>query len=335
MPLRDSSSYVHSWLAYVNAMRLASMALVLAACGGENGGNASAIDAGRADGSGSGSGSGNDAATGTAQSCTGMTAQPLDSEWTITVGSLQRKARVHVPTSYDPIARTPVVINIHGRTGWAQQQANLSRAIAKSDAEGFIVIHPEGTGSPTAWNAGGGCCDPAAANNVDDSGFISQLIDEAAARLCVDADRVYVMGLSNGGYLAHRLACEHADKIAAIGPVAGVISMPTCNPTRPMPMMIVHGTADSIVQYSWEAQTVNFWKVTNGCTTEAVTFTNGAASCVTHGGCTDGADVVMCTLDGVGHQWPGGESLPFLGANSNDLVATDAIWDFFVAHPRR
>lgn len=329
--MHDWSSCVHSWSQYVNRMRLASMVLVMAACGG---GGSSGDDPPHG-APGVDAGPGADAAVVTVESCDGRTTQPVDSVWTIAVGGVQRSARVHVPASYDPAARTPVVINLHGRTGWAQQQANLSRAIAKSDAEGFIAIHPEATGSPTAWNAGGGCCDPAYSNNVDDSGFIAALIDEAAARLCVDADRVYVMGLSNGGYLAHRLACEHADKIAAIGPVAGVISMPTCNPVRPMPMLIVHGTADSIVQYSWEAQTVNYWKVTNGCTTETVTYSNGAASCVTHGGCTDGADVVLCTLDGVGHQWPGGESLPFLGPNSNDLVATDAIWDFFVAHPRK
>lgn len=328
--MRDSSSHVHSWSAYVNAMRW-MLALVLIGCGGDEtaGDNADAA----VSGDGRGSGNGSDAST--AVSCEARTAQPLDGVWNVTVGSAMRTARVHVPASYDPQTPTPVVINLHGRTGWAQQQANLSRAIAKSDAAGFVVIHPEATGSPTSWNAGGGCCDPAAANNVDDSGFIEKLIDEAAARLCVDPDRVYVMGLSNGGYLAHRIACEMADKVAAIGPVAGVISMPACNPSRPVPMMAIHGTSDTLVDYSWEAQTIQFWKTTNGCTTQQTTYTNGNASCVTHGGCTHGADVVLCTITGGGHQWFGGDSLPFLGANSNDLISTDKLWDFFVAHPRK
>ncbi len=325
--MRVTSSHVHSWSLYLNAMRIAIVMMLAACSNSDEPGGGATPDAG-------GGGSAMADAAASVTSCSDRDVQPLDSDWMVTVGAVQRTARVHVPASYDPTKPVPVVINIHGRTGWAQQQAGLSHAIAKSNAEGLVVIHPEGTGSPTAWNAGGGCCDPAYSNNVDDSGFISKLIDEAAARLCLDPDRVFVMGLSNGGYLAHRLACEHADQIAAIAPVAGVISMPTCSPARPMPMFIVHGTNDSLVQYSWEAQTVDFWTQTNGCTTETLSYDNGAASCVTHGGCTDGADVVMCTIEGGGHQWPGGDALPFLGTKSDDLVATDAIWDFFVAHPR-
>ena len=266
--------------------------------------------------------------------CDGKPAQPLDATWTMTVGPLQRTARVHVPASYDPTKRTPVVINIHGRTSNASQQATISRVIAKSNAEGFVVIHPEGWGSPTSWNTGGGCCDPAAANNIDDGGFMKKLLDEAEAKLCVDTSRVYVMGLSNGGYLAHRMACELTDRVAAIGPVAGLLSLQTCAPTKPMPVFLVHGTADTLVSYDWVDETVNYWRIKNGCTTMQTTFTQGDVTCVTHGGCTGGADVVLCTVQDGGHQWPGGETIPFLGKKTDNLIATDAIWDFFVAHPR-
>lgn len=311
-------------------MRFVLVGTMLVACGGSSSNDGPDANGG----GGGGSGAMADAAS-TAVSCETRMAQPRDSTWTVSAGGLIREALVHVPASYDPTTPTPVVINIHGRTGWAQQQANLSHAIAKSDSEGFVVIHPEAYTSPTAWNAGGGCCGDAYADNIDDSGFIAALIDEAAATLCVDPDRVYAMGLSNGGYLSHRLACEHGDKIAAIGPVAGVLSLPSCAPARPMPMLIVHGTDDDLVGYSWETQTINFWVQKNGCTTETMTYQNGAATCVTHGGCTDGADVVMCTIDGGGHQWPGGDAIPFLGMKSDDLIATDALWDFFVAHPRK
>jgi polyhydroxybutyrate depolymerase len=303
------------------------IAVVLAACGAPTAEHPDAhggVDA---------SGVADDAPAASA-TCTGKPAQPQDTTWNVTVGSATRMARVHVPASYDRGAATPVVINIHGRTSTAQQQASLSRAIAKSDAEGFIVIHPESATSPTSWNAGGGCCDPASATNVDDAGFIRALIDEAEARLCVDPDRVYVMGLSNGGFLAHRVACELGDRIAAIGPVAGLLSLPTCAPKRAMPVLLVHGTADAIVSYDWVDETIDYWRIYNRCTTQTTTYQNGDATCVTHGGCTAGADVVLCTISGGGHQWPGGEALPFLGPMSDDLIATDAIWSFFVAHPR-
>jgi polyhydroxybutyrate depolymerase len=265
-----------------------------------------------------------------AASCADRTAQPKDADWMI--GS--RLAHVHVPASYDPQAPTPVVIDLHGRTSNGTQQAWLSHMIAKSDAAGFVVVHPESSTSPTSWNSGAGCCDPAYSDHVDDVGFMTALVDQLTAQLCVDPDRIFATGLSNGGYLAHTLACDLSDKLAAIGSVAGLLQVDSCHPTRPMPVWDVHGTDDPIVSYSWVGQTIDFWTQENHCTTMTQTYQNGAATCVTHGGCDGGADVVLCTIQGGGHQWPGGEALPFLGTKSDDIIATDAQWDFFVAHPR-
>lgn len=275
-----------------------------------------------------------DAPTPTSTACTMAAPQPRDATWTLDVGGVTRRANVHVPASIDPAQRTPVVINVHGRLHDAPGQASISHAIAKADAAGFIVVHPQSATSPTSWNAGGGCCDPAAGDNVDDSGFIRALLDELEAKLCVDPDRVYVMGLSNGGYLAHRLACELSPRIAAIGAVAGLLQLNPCPVERPMPVFMAHGTDDTLVDYSWSGATVRFWTGTNQCSTQTTTYQHGDASCVTHGGCSANADVVMCTIDGGGHQWPGGDALPLLGKKSDDLIATDALWDFFVAHPR-
>ena len=266
--------------------------------------------------------------------CDTKTAQPLDSTWNIMVGSTMRVAKVHVPASYDPFNRTPLVVDIHGRTQNASGEMALTLSVAKSDAEGFIAIYPESGVSPTAWNSGT-CCDPASTNNVDDTGFFKKLLDEAETRLCVDPQRIYMMGMSNGAYQSHRMACEIADRVAAVGPVAGLLLFQGCAPTKPVPIMMVNGTSDSLSQYQYVAQGVNFWKQKNGCTTMSTTFTNGDASCVTYGGCTAGADVVLCTIQDGGHQWPGGGTeFPFLGKKSNDLHTTDAMWDFFVAHPR-
>lgn len=306
--------------------------VLLAACSSPSGGSGDQIDAAKG-GGGDGGGSAAIDAPPQSATCESKTAQPLDATWTVMVGSQMRTAKVHVPASYDPSKRTPVVFDVHGRTQNASGEMSLTHSVAKSDAAGFIAIYPESITSPTSWNSGT-CCEPATTNNVDDTGFMRELLDEAEARLCVDTSRVYMMGMSNGGYESHRMACEMADRFAAIGPVAGLLLFQGCAPSRPVPVMMVNGTSDSLSQYQYVAQGVNFWKAKNGCTTMSTTYQNGDATCVTHAGCTAGADVVLCTIQGGGHQWPGGEALPFLGTKSDDLIATDALWDFFEAHPQ-
>lgn len=249
------------------------------------------------------------------------------------VGGVARTANVHVPASYDPARATPVVLNIHGRTGSAAGMATLTKAIAKSDAEGFILVHPQSGTTPTAWNSGT-CCDPATTNNVDDVGFFGALLDQLEEKLCVDTDRVFAMGMSNGGYMSHTLACKMADRIAAIGPVSALLLQTPCTPSRPVPVMMINGTADSLSQYQFVGQGVTFWSNKNQCTTESQTFQNGDTTCVTKGGCASGADVTLCTVTDGGHQWPGGDALPFLGKKTDAIIATDAVWEFFVAHPR-
>jgi polyhydroxybutyrate depolymerase len=142
------------------------------------------------------------------------------------------------------------------------------------------------------------------------------------------------MGLSNGGYMSHRAGCQLADRVAAIAPVAANNVYASCAPSRPMPVWLAHGTSDPLVSYSWIDETVDFWAAKNKCTTTTTTFTNGDTSCVKRGGCEGGADVVLCTVTEGGHQWPGGDALPFMGKKTDAIIATDAIWDFFVAHPR-
>jgi polyhydroxybutyrate depolymerase len=276
-----------------------------------------------------------DAPTGTSSmTCEGKTSQPLDATWNITVGSTTRVARVHVPASYDPHKATPLLFDVHGRTQNASGEMSLTNSKAKADAKGFIVVFPESGVSPTAWNSGS-CCDPASTNNVDDTAFMTKLLEDAESKLCIDPKRVYMMGMSNGGYESHRIGCELADKFAAVGPVAGLLLFQGCAPSRPVPIMMVNGTADSLSQYSYVASGVDFWKGKNKCTTMQQTYSNGDATCVTYGGCMNNADVVLCTIQDGGHQWPGGgTTLPFLGKKSDNLDTTSALWDFFSAHPQ-
>ncbi len=277
-----------------------------------------------------------------AATCSGKSAAALDEDFTIMVGSLMRSYKVHTPASYKPETRTPLVLNFHGLGSNATQQEFFSNMIKASDAEGFIAVHPEGTGTTRqSWNAGA-CCDAAAMTGVDDVGFVKAMLDKLEADRCVDAARIYSTGMSNGGFMSHRLACELSDRIAAVAPVAGVNGMVTCNPTRPVPVMHFHGTMDMLVPYGGMPsygfppvdQMIGAWATRDACTDQPKeTFMKGDATCMGRSACGDGAEVILCTIDGGGHTWPGGFPVASLGKTSTDLDATSAMWAFFKKHP--
>ncbi len=256
--------------------------------------------------------------------CDGLDALPAEQTITIQSGGASRTFGLHAPPSYDPTVPTPVVVNFHGLTSNAGQQAIFSGMSAKADEAGFLVAHPEGIGA--SWN-GGGCCGTAASSGVDDVGFVADLLDEIESIACVDTSRVYATGMSNGGFMSHRLGCDLADRFAAIAPVAGLNAAASCDPARPIPVLQIHGTGDTVVAYTGVAPTISGWVARNGCSdaTEVV-FESGTATCEAHRDCDEGAEVVLCTLEGFGHWWPGA-----FGA-ADDLIATDEIWAFFEGH---
>jgi len=314
----------------MTAHRVFAAVLVVAGChgspampGGNNGADAPAGDAPAA------------------VACTGKTAMTGNATWTIQSGGVSRTMIVHVPTGYDPARGTPLVVNFHGYTSDAAQEALLSLMSPKADAAGFVVIYPNGTGAPQSWNAGA-CCGSAAATGVDDIAFVKDLLAAANDRLCIDPARVYATGMSNGGFLSHRIGCELADRFAAIAPVAGVLGMTSCTPARPIPVLGFHGTLDTLVPYGCDpaigfpavADTYAAWAARDACASTPVeTFRNGDAHCSTYSGCAGGAEVTLCTIDGGGHTWPGGTPVPTLGLTSTDISATDTMWTFFAAHP--
>ncbi len=287
-----------------------------------------------------GSGS-TDGATATGITCSGKSAvAKRDDLWVMTSGGLIRSIAVHVPPSYDPTKGMPLVLDIHGFTSDAVQEQLLSRMPEKADAEGFITMQPFGLGLPRSFNAGV-CCGVAAATHVDDVAFIRALIDKAADELCIDPARIYATGMSNGGFLSHRLGCELSDRIAAIAPVAGTLGISSCHPTRPMPVMAFNGTSDTLVPYEGNAS-IGFmsvpdafegWASRNGCVGASVeTYAQGDATCRSYNDCDGGSEVTLCTIDGGGHTWPGGIPIPPFGKTSGDISATDAMWAFFQAH---
>jgi polyhydroxybutyrate depolymerase len=278
----------------------------------------------------------------------------VDDMGEIVVGGQSRSYVLHVP----PHLESPraLVINLHGGGGAAAGQQRISGYDAVADANGFIVVYPQGTSNN--WADGRGATDPDRLG-VDDVGFVSALIDKLTAEYGIDPRWVFATGLSNGAFMAQRLACDLSEKIAAIAPVAGTLGTGvTCSPVLPVSVMEVHGTADPLVPYEGGemtgrggastivsvAATIDRWRTINGCTTEAETLRlpdNGDGTSVTKSSwseCERDTAVVLYTVTGGGHTWPGGlQYLPekTIGTTTTQFSISTASWEFFRSHPRR
>ena len=252
--------------------------------------------------------------------------------FTLSFGGVDYGYVVHLPPSYDAAKRAPLVLNWHGYTSNAQQQQVFSNFDVVADTEGFIVVYPN---SPDAsWNAGT-CCGGA---GRDDVGFARALVADISSKGCIDAKRVYSMGMSNGGFMSFRLGCEASDLFAAVAPVASKIGIANCRPERSIPLLAIHGTADTLVAYNTGAlspemltvpDTAKKWADLDACTQGPDTVLEGvSARCQAWSGCREGAVVTLCTIEGGGHCWPGQAFCPF-GTVTTEFDANLQIAKFF------
>jgi polyhydroxybutyrate depolymerase len=251
-----------------------------------------------------------------------------------------REYRVYIPAAYDGSTPVPLVFNLHGygSNNVEQEQYGDFRSIA--DTANFIIVHPMGLvdlfGS-THWNAFG-------TSDVDDVGFLSSLIDTIYAAYNIDGNRIYSTGMSNGGFMSHKLACLLSGRIAAIASVTGSITtteIDACITNHPMPVMQIHGTADETVPYEGNVifmpveDVVAHWVSFNECTNEPITTelpdidpTDGCT--VTHYLYEDGllgSTVEFYKVTNGGHTWPG--SAFDIGETTYDFNASKEIWRFF------
>ncbi|MCB0686697.1 MAG: T9SS type A sorting domain-containing protein [Saprospiraceae bacterium] len=262
---------------------------------------------------------------------------------------LQRSYLVHLPTGYHEQEQLPLVIAMHGGFGSAANLQNQSGLSQTANDHHFIVVYPEGSRegllSIRTWNAGW-CCGNSSAADVDDVGFIDTLLDVLITKYAVDTNRIYATGMSNGGFMSYRLACELSNRIAAIAPVAGSLSVPTCNPIRPVPIIAFHSYLDSNVPYlggigdgvsdHYNApldSVLNAWSNKNGCQSEKLTIQDDAQ--FTHyewTECECNADIEWyLTRDG-GHSWPGGNQTITGDPTSQVINANELMWNFFSQH---
>jgi polyhydroxybutyrate depolymerase len=242
-------------------------------------------------------------------------------------GGVLRKVRLFVPSAYDGQTRLPLVLNLHGSTDNADNFATSSQMEQVAESEGFAVAGLEAVAGQ--WNV------PPADDLPDDVAYAAGAIDLVASALCIDLTRVYASGFSGGGRMSSRLGCLLSDKITAIGPVAGVRFPAPC-PGRPVPVITIHGLADTTNAYAGEGpahprwdesveQAVLGWATKNGCSpTRQVDDPPGPLSTYTYGECQKNATVELVRMDGVEHAYPTG----------SPLHAAKKIWSFVKAYQR-
>lgn len=159
-----------------------------------------------------------------------------------------------VPSSYDPARPMPLVILLHGYGASGMVQAGYLNLLAATATEGFLLAYPDGTMDESGrrfWNATNGCCNFGGVE-VDDVAYVDAVIDDMRAQYNVDPRRIFIVGHSNGGFMAHRYACDRAGRIAGIVSLAGAAwSDPArCTPSRPVSVLQVHGTADEVIRFT-------------------------------------------------------------------------------------
>lgn len=262
-----------------------------------------------------------------------------------------------VPTAYDG-APTALVVDLHGYLSGSAGQVAMSDLGSVAEEAGFVVATPQGTSEMPYWNA------VPHAELPDDIGFVEDVIDDVGTNLCIDADRVYVDGFSNGAFLASLVACRLSDRVAAVAAVAGLVYPSDCSPTRPVPVLAIHGTDDQYVSFTggpgpaldeltWNDQSrlafdglpfasvssaAAEWAELHGCGPDpARTDVGTDVELVEYSGCAEGSTVRLYVVDGGGHTWPGSTfsraSEPILGPTTEEIDASEVIWSFFGDHP--
>jgi polyhydroxybutyrate depolymerase len=281
---------------------------------------------------------------------------------TIAIGGVTRHYTVRLPDTKP----APLVIVLHGNTQTGADMITRTAWPAVAKREGFAVVFPDGLNHSWAdlrpTNLRAGRVPP---HGTDDIVFITKLVDKLVAEGSADPKRIYVTGISNGGAMTMTLVCKRADLFTAAASVVINLtdqSANLCHPARPMPMLMMNGTADPLVPYNggrgtsryavdgfWSAEkTLAFWRKNNGCDMKQATVTElddtdpGDRSTVTRidSKCPAGRDVVLYRINDGGHRMPGTPDArfprlanTFLGPQNHDIDGAETIWAFFKKFP--
>lgn len=270
-------------------------------------------------------------------------------------GGLERTYRLYLPLAR--ASSPPLVLVLHGGggSGAAMELLTQRRFNRAADRDGAVVVYPDGI--DRSWNDGRDLDTQSARDNVDDVGYLQALVARMADEFHVDRARVYATGISNGGLMSYRLACDAAETFAAVAPVTASFSEqlgPRCQPARPVAVAIFNGTADPLVPWAggkisvlgfsrgkvWStADTFARWIVLDGCpapVVEARVDRDPAdeTALIVHraGPCRGQVELRLYEIEGGGHTWPMGATYAWewlVGRVSREVDAVQEIWDFF------
>jgi len=255
-----------------------------------------------------------------------------------------RTYQLYVPKTYDGSRSVPVVFEFHGYGSNAVRQVAYGDFRPLAERDDFIIVAPDGQdrGGGRHFNLTG---EPGLQNDLQ---MVGALLDRIEAQFCVDTQRLYSTGMSDGGAMSSVLACVSSDRFAAFAPVAVVLFPMVCNDTRRLGFVGFSGTADPIVPFEGGAvrccgmpvlgapsDAMAMWGAHNGCDPN---FTEDRLGTEvrrrTWNNCKDGSAAVFYIIDGGGHTWPGSAiSPPQLGLTTKQIDASQTIWDFFMQHP--
>ncbi|MBI2281187.1 MAG: T9SS type A sorting domain-containing protein [Bacteroidetes bacterium] len=255
---------------------------------------------------------------------------------------LLRTYIVHLPPNYSPVSTYSLVLNLHGYTSSASAQEQYSNFNVVADTANVIVVYPDGVNN--AWNSG---WSSPYHSGVDDVGFLSALIDTMLSNYSINPCRVYSIGMSNGGFMSHRLACELENKIAAIAGITGMLADSVafyCQTTRAVPIMQIQGNADPVVNFNGSAfayrsynDMITWWNNHNGCNTSPSIVNypnlnltdNSTAELSIYNQCDGNSKIYGLKILNGGHTWPGGSiDIPSNGNTNRDIHASSEIWKF-------
>lgn len=251
---------------------------------------------------------------------------------TVVVNGVKRSYRVHVPLAATQAKHLPLVFNFHGLGSSGTEQEKVTAFSRLADKHGFISVYPEGLPNRRGgqhWNT------RRSEDRQSELEFVKAMLARLQSQYQIDQKRVYATGISNGGGMANMLAGEMADSFAAIAPVAGAYyDFEMYRPSRPIPILAFHGTTDRIVPYGgrgslpdvrrWAA----FWAEQNRCSsTSALIYDKGEVRAERWSGA---AEVILYTIEGKGHTWPGSD-MPRL-MTTRQIDASALIWEFFAKH---
>jgi len=248
---------------------------------------------------------------------------------TLDHGDTTRHYRLHAPPGYDATRPVPLVIALHPYPGDGQSMSEMVGLDALAEREGFLTAYPDGVNG--GFNAFV-CC-----GQADDVGFLAALAEHLVGTGRVDADRVYLTGISNGGDLSFRAAVEATGVFAAIGVVSGgfIGALPAAEtyvPKSPVSVITFIGDQD---RYAGQFEDgLNKWRERLRCAEVKPAPKRPARNvALSRARCADGSAVEAYTVEGMGHSWPGARS-GAMAAPDAGVVATDLMWRFFAAHPR-